>query len=411
MTVFFLVFSILVSWSVYNLYRPVYRHATLSTLSFAFGWLTGELALHHIVWQMLVVFLFVWSGAVHGLPGAIGFALCSISWLAAGYFYFTGEYAQTAMQRALRSALGNSYQADISEEFVARFPKTPDYRRLRLPFAAIDPGIERIKDIPFGSHGQLLDIYRPRRSLESSPVLLQIHGGAWEIGSKEFQAVPLMTHMALRNWIAISINYRLSPSATFPEHLIDCKEAIAWIRENIEQYGGDPDFVVVTGGSAGGHLCSLVALTPDDPEYQPGFEAVDTRVQGAVPFYGVYDLADDHWEKTFRQGRDLIERSLMKKTRRDDRAAFERASPLYRVNAGAPPFLVIHGDHDTLVPVAQARRFVERLRAVSGNPVAYAEIEFAQHGFDLIPSLRGERAKHGVERFLTWLYSGYLGKQ
>src|SRR4029450_4266482 len=68
--------------------------------------------------------------------------------------------------------------------------------------------------------------------------------------------------------------------------------ALRWIRERMAEYGGDPDFVVVTGGSAGGHLAALLALTPNDPEFQPGFEDVDTSVTACVPFYGVYDLGE-----------------------------------------------------------------------------------------------------------------------
>ena len=74
------------------------------------------------------------------------------------------------------------------------------------------------------------------------------------MGSKNEQALPLMNHMALRGWICVSTDYRLSPTSTFPEAIIDCKEALAWIKENIAEYGGDPEFIVVTGGSAGGHL-------------------------------------------------------------------------------------------------------------------------------------------------------------
>ena len=77
------------------------------------------------------------------------------------------------------------------------------------------------------------------------PVLLQVHGGAWVIGEKEQQAKPLMYHMAQRGWVCVAINYRLSPKAAFPAHIVDVKKAIAWIREHIGEYGGNPDFIVV----------------------------------------------------------------------------------------------------------------------------------------------------------------------
>ncbi len=103
-----------------------------------------------------------------------------------------------------------------------------------------------------------------------APVLLQIHGGAWVIGNKDQQGMPLMYHLADKGWVCVAINYRLSPRATWPDHLVDCKRALAWIREHIAEYGGDPDYVVVTGGSAGGHLTAMMGLTANDPAYQPG---------------------------------------------------------------------------------------------------------------------------------------------
>ncbi len=93
--------------------------------------------------------------------------------------------------------------------------------------------------------------------------------------------------------MCVAINYRLSPRATWPAHIVDCKRAVAWVREHIAEYGGDPGFIAVSGGSAGGHLSSLLALTPNQPEWQPGFEDMDTSVDACLPFYGVYDTTGD----------------------------------------------------------------------------------------------------------------------
>jgi acetyl esterase/lipase len=204
--------------------------------------------------------------------------------------------------------------------------------------------------------------------------------------------------------VCVAANSRLSPRATFPDHLIDVKRAIAWIREHVAEYGGDPSFIVVTGGSAGGHLASLTALTANEPEYQPGFEAVDTRVDGCVAFYGVYDFTDRHRQYRNRGLTDVLERHVMKVPMAAAREAYERASPMSRVHPDAPPFFVIHGDSDTLVPVADARHFVEALRQHMREPVVYAEIPGAQHAFEIFPSLRTTFVVHGVERFLAHLY-------
>ena len=409
MTFLLFLFSLLIGWAAWNLYHPVTRPGGASVASFLTGWLVGELAWHHIAVQGFIVFLFVWGGAVEGFFGAVAMAIIVSSWLAMSHFYATGRHAGDVVERALASALGEDYTASIPDDVRSRFGTRLNPDRLMKPFQKMKtahPDVEVVKDIPFGQHGQRLDLYKPRRGGDNCPVLMQIHGGAWteKMGSKNEQALPLMAHMAERGWIAVSVDYRLSPRATWPEHLIDCKEGLRWIRENIASHGGDPDFVVVTGGSAGGHLTAMMALTAGDPEYQPGFESVDTSVQGAVPFYGPMDF-NAEFAQYRKSGQDFLEATILKKQRSADPEAFNRASPLHRIHEQAPPFFVIHGDSDSLVPVEGARVFVDELKRVSKSPVAYAEIPGAQHAFDMFPSVRSEHVKHGVERFLAWLYA------
>lgn len=117
-------------------------------------------------------------------------------------------------------------------------------------------------------------------------------------------------------------------------------------QENIAAYGGDPNFVAISGGSAGGHLCALAALTPNDPRFQPGFEQVDTSVAAAVPVYGRYD-----WFTTDAPGRrefvGLLETFVVKRKFSTHRDIFVDASPIHHVRADAPPFFVLHGRHDS----------------------------------------------------------------
>ena len=242
-------------------------------------------------------------------------------------------------------------------------------------------------------------------------LLLQIHGGAWITGSRTNQALPLMHRLASEGWVCVSVDYRLSPHATFPEHLIDCKRGLAWIHENIAEHGGNPNFVVVTGGSAGGHLATLLALTANDPEYQPGFEGVDTTVQGCVSFYGVYDFADRHGDVPHPGLSSLMERSVMKAALQEDPEGYDRASPVTRIHPDAPPIFVIHGDKDSLAPVAGARRFVAELRKVSKAPVVYAEIPGAQHAFEMFPSRRTNTVVAGVTHFVKRLHSDFQARQ
>ena len=237
---------------------------------------------------------------------------------------------------------------------------------------------------------------------------LQVHGGAWTIGNKDQQGIPLMQHLAAKGWVCVAINYRLSPRDAFPAHAIDVKKAIAWIRENIASYGGDPDYIAITGGSAGGHLTALTALTPNTPEWQPGFEDADTSVQLAIPHYGVYDFAGSTGTKAAIQLRDLfLQKYVLQKKWSEEPEAFEDASPILRITPDAPDFFVLHGAHDTLVPVDQARQFVARLREVSKRTVVYAELPGAQHAFDVFPSIRSAHVVRAIDRYLHWHWNQY----
>jgi acetyl esterase/lipase len=392
-----------------NAFRPL-RGARRSVVSFFAGWLTTELALHHIAWQVAMTALFVWAGALATWPGWVGLGITLVSWAGLARCLTVARGAESVVASALDTGLGDAYGAAILPEVGERLAPRVDWRQLALPLPVRHPEVERTRDIVYARAGGIdlkLDVYRPRHRPTGCPTLLQIHGGAWILGSKNEQGIPLMVELASHGWVCVSADYRLSPRATFPDHLVDLKRAIRWIREHAAEYGADPDFLVVTGGSAGGHLAALVALTANDPEYQPGFERVDTSVAGCVAFYGVYDFADRHGVWGHAGLRRLLERHVMKAPLARAPEAWEKASPIARVRPGAPPFFVIHGTHDTMVPVAEARHFCEVLRQ-AGAPVVYAEIPGAQHAFELFPSLRSTFVIHGVARFLAWLYSRYL---
>jgi acetyl esterase/lipase len=253
-----------------------------------------------------------------------------------------------------------------------------------------------------------LDAYRPKAKPqpgERRPAIVQVHGGGWILGSRVEQGIPLLNHLAANGWVGFNVDYRLSPRATMPEHVIDVKRAIAWVREHADEYDVDPERVCITGGSAGGHLCGLAALTSDDKGLQPGFEDADTSVCAAVPFYGLYDLLDE--ERLYTPGiREwLVGKIVVKRRRESDPDAFRQASPTYRVHPGAPPFMIFHGEHDSLVPVEDARAFAERLERISESAVYYVELPGGEHAFDLAPSVRTARVVEGIERFLRTVVS------
>jgi acetyl esterase/lipase len=314
------------------------------------------------------------------------------------------------------AALATTDDSGLEPPDAVPSPRTPRLQ-LALAFPVGDQGLGVLRDLeyaPGAGRRHRLDVYRPAGGVHDAPVLVQIHGGAWTIGNKRQQARPLLHHLAALGWVCVTPNYRLSPKATFPEHLVDVKLALQWVREHISELGGDPNFVVVTGGSAGAHLAALAALTAGDPQYQP-FEAVDEpvdmpvdmSVQACVPFYGIYDLTAAYGRGTDGM-RGFLERTVFKKRLAAEPEAFAAASPIRRVRRDAPAFMVVHGTHDSFAPVHEARAFVEALRAVSREPVVYLELPGAQHAFEVFHSIRTELVIAGVARFLTGRHAAYL---
>jgi acetyl esterase/lipase len=407
----FLAVALVGAWFTVNAFRPVFAAPRFSIVSFLAGWLTSELALHHIAWQAVATLGFVWAGALQSWPGRLGLAITLLSWAGLARVWFGAHVAEGVCEGALRAGLGPAYRDDIRPDVAERFAPGIDWRQIALPFPVHHPEVRRVKGVVYAEvdgRPLRLDVYHRRDRPSGCPTLLQVHGGAWILGSKDHQGLPLMLQMASRGWVCIAANYRLSPRATFPDHLIDLKRAIKWIREHGAEYGADPDFLAVTGGSAGGHLAALVALTANEPEYQPGFEHVDTSVRACIPFYGVYDFTDRHKHYQHRGLAVLLERRVMKAKLADAPDAYEKASPIARIHPGAPPFFIVHGDRDTLVPVAEARAFAEALRTRGKAEVVYAEIPGAQHAFEIFPSVRTTFVIHAVERFLARLYSRHL---
>jgi acetyl esterase/lipase len=390
--------------SAINTTRPLRWPGAISLFSWAAGWLTGELLTHHAIWQVLAVVVLGALGALHRTSGEVGLLLVLVSW---GLFYRIwrqGYQVGRVLEGALREGLGESYETRLAEGHGSM--KIEWWKVLRiLPLTGREVEVRR--NIEFARYEKKrlsLDVYRKRGSTGRHPTLIYVHGGGWVMGNKELQGRLTVDQLARAGWVCISISYRLSPRATFPEHLIDVKQAIRWVKEHGAEYGCDPDFIVLSGGSAGAHLASLAALTPNDPAYQPGFEEVDTRVQGCVGYYGVYDFTDREKQWPHRAFRLLLRWVIMKRVFSRDRAAYERASPVYQVAADAPPFLLIHGDQDSLAPVGEARAFARTLRATSQAPVVYAELPGAQHAFEIFPSVRSTQTVQMVERFLEYIY-------
>ncbi len=318
---------------------------------------------------------------------------------------WAAQRADQALTAALQGSFGPDFRELVCHPISAQpacAPRSGLLRRLgpHQRYAG------QTSDISYGPGGRdnLLDIWRRHDLAPGSraPVLIQVPGGAWAVGDQRIQGYTLMSHMVELGWICVSINYSKSPRCAFPAHLIDVKRAIAWVRENIADYGGDPDFLAITGGSAGGHLASLAALTPNDPAFQPGFEDADTTVQAVAPYYGVYDFTDS--DNMHDLMLPFLEQFVMKARYADEPERFKAASPISYAHREAPPFFVLHGEKDELIPSGQARAFTAALRDAGAATVAYAELANAHHAFDITPTVRSRLAAKAVADFLGVIY-------
>ncbi len=385
----------------------VRRIGPLVPVYFLTGWLAGELALQVTAIGVIITLGFAAFGAFDEPRGITGLALALAAWglLLAGHFRAQG--AKREVEELARETDLAIEHGDVS--------RTHGFLH---PFRMKRAGVRRILDVPYGESlpgdkggRNLLDIVLPEQPGTGRPILVQIHGGGWMIGDKREQGGPLMGFLASRGWVCFAINYRLSPKATFPAHVIDVKRALRWVRAHAHEYGADPSFICVTGGSAGGHLTALTALSQNDPAFQPGFETADTRVSAAVPFYGVYDFLDRAGIRGRHSMVDILSKYVFQCRPEDAPELWDSACPLTRVSADAPPFLVVQGTHDTIVFVEEAREFVRALREKSRAPVHYLEMKGAQHAFEIFHSARCEYAVRAAAAFLDAEHAKYRAGQ
>jgi acetyl esterase/lipase len=348
--------------------------------SFAAGLPTSELPLPILGAQALA------ASALYRTSGGFARGLTAASWAGLVALELQARRTPALLHRVLVRALGPEYRDRARHLGIVRTTRAR---------ARYTTGAANLSYGPAG-HRNMLDLWR-RADLASdarAPVLVQIHGGGWIAGDRTAQAYPLMALMAELGWVCASISYRLSPRATWPAQLDDVKSALAWLRENVAEHGGDPDFIAVTGGSAGGHLTMLTALDPD------------AGVRAAVPFYGPPD-----WTNREGYRHDLIGSALaeliIKQTITDVPEIYRLASPTDQVHPGAPPFFILQGTNDNFVSHGDARGFARALATVSTQPVAYAELPGAWHAFDLFSSTRARAAARAVADFLGVLWASY----
>lgn len=244
-----------------------------------------------------------------------------------------------------------------------------------------------VKYVADGDEAQSLDIYFPeKRAGEPLPLLVWIHGGGWQGGSK---ARPPYLNQLPRGYVVASIEYRFSQKAPFPAQIQDCQAAIRWLRANAEKYGIDPDRVGVGGASAGGHLAALLGTSGGKKAFEAigGNEEQSDRVQAVCDIFGPTDF----WTVISQAEEDKNVKSALKWNEGDpysrlidgklgqDKAKCEAVSPVNYVSKDDPPFLILHGDRDNLVPYAQSVELRDLL-ADAGVEVTLQRLPGAGHG-------------------------------
>ncbi|MFP4074735.1 MAG: alpha/beta hydrolase [Actinomycetota bacterium] len=355
---FFTWFAAACLWTVNALRRPVPPGKRFPPLWLP-GMLVSELAPLYFIVRIVVAAVFLALGAAELAIGRAGIWLFAASQVG----------LLTVIARSIKGAKATGHAP-------------PVFTLLELR-ESLPKGVVCQPEVPYWD-SFTLDIYA-REDADTAPALVYVHPGSWMRGRPGRQARALFHRLAARGWMILDIRYPLSPDATFPEHLVGVKRAIAWAKSGEgAAVGADPERVAVAGGSSGAHLAALAALTADDVELQPGFEEVDVSVVACVPFYGIYDLLV---RNPTRYDWPFIARLVMKAKPEDDPDLYKRGSPIDQVHSNAPPFLVVHGEFDSVVLPSESQHFVAALRE-AGVDATYVEVPGAQHGFDAVASLR-----------------------
>jgi acetyl esterase/lipase len=209
-----------------------------------------------------------------------------------------------------------------------------------------------------GDYSLKLDIYKPKSAdAKKRPVAVWIHGGGWQGGNKSSGARLLAPLVATGDYVGISVGYRLTDVAQWQAQIHDCKAAIRYIRANADKLGADPDRIGVWGGSAGGHLVSLLGTSGDVKELEGalGTTGVSSRVTCVVDFCGPSDFPAFQ----ITSGAEGPISKLLGGLPKDQPTKAKEASPITYVSKDDPPFLIVHGTDDATVPYDQAVRFYE----------------------------------------------------
>ncbi len=275
--------------------------------------------------------------------------------------------------RILTLVLGLAAAATFGQPGPRNAPKLPEGTKALRNVAYVTNGHER----------QKLDLFIPPGATNPLPLIIWVHGGAWLGGSKD--QCPALPYLQ-KGYAVASLNYRLSQHAIFPAQLEDCKAAVRWLRAHAKEHNLDPNRFAAWGASAGGHLAALLGTAGDVTKFDVGANLeVSSRVQAVVDFFGPTDLtrmAQDALpsSRIDHDAPDAPEAKLIGGPVQENKDKCAAANPITYVDKSNPPFLIMHGNKDDLVPYQQSELLRDALLK-TGVPVTFKLVEGAGHGF------------------------------
>jgi acetyl esterase/lipase len=308
------------------------------------------------------------------------------------------------------------------------------------------------RDIPYrtfsASEGQgathlLCDVWQPPKDVRPSALaVVYVHGSAWHVGDKDLLTRPFFRHLAAQGHVVMDIAYRLSPEADIFDMVDDVQHAIAWIKAHTNEYGLDPERIVLGGGSTGGQLALLVGYTPGHPRLTPeDLKGTDTSVCAVFAHYGAADMRAvlNHAGRVLPKPAKSVNIAVslseafmgdavkgidwrtfsaatmvgnpMGGTPEEVPEVYDLASPITHVSPSCPPTLLLQGERDVIIPAYATRELYRRL-VDAGVPAVYVEFPQTNHGFDLIlpqVSPSAQAATYDVDHFLGLMVQKHGG--
>jgi acetyl esterase/lipase len=393
-------------------------------------------------WAALLFVPRLFSGALSPLLALLGLFTAWLGWrrdlrtclagTAAAWLSIQTIRRVTAPQDAFEAAFGDAWRARLSLQQQARM-----LRRRWTPWLNQPPAARIQRDVIYWTLPEgrdlLCDIVLPPPHIQPSGMaLIYAHASAWHYGDKGAASGYMFQHLAAQGHVVMDVAYRLAPETDCAGMIADLKRAVAYLKQQAEDYRINPERIVMSGVSAAGQLALVAAYSANDDSMQPDDVALDCSVRAAISFYGVMDLRSlyDVAQSIYQHSRpylgalegalrtagmlaaddalispDTIMRNLLGCLPDEDPESYRQMSPLYRVGSHCPPTLLLHGEADSLVPVAQVRQMQQAL-CDAGVQSVFLEVPDADHGFDLILPQASPPAQitlYAVERFMALL--------